>query len=427
MSCFRPYLRFEVPYKVRGYVATLGKPFLDKVYPDTYALLNKDGTVNRFGHVHNGAVLVRCPRDILPQHYMESFHPSHVIDFVPCGDCEDCRLRARRELTFRLVKEYDNYYEEHPLDTVRESVLFLTLTYDDEHLEWKKGLLPFSVRGDGELVLVDRPSLVKEHVQSFMKDLRSWLDYHHPGLKVRFYVCGEYGPTTLRPHYHLIVYGLPDSVLRLYGVRIWSIKDRLFVSDKLNEIWKRGRVVYGLANFATMQYCAGYVLKKMLCGERENDEFLFYEALQDDPEVSAEQKEFSFREFRGRSVIQRSDLSIEPEFHHGSRRPGIGRGYFEKYKDQIYASDAMTITDGYGNVRSVKPCSYFDRLYDIDNRKWDNVPSRAHRKKKSERIKLASARLESILAQKKVSLLTYLTKKQYIVQTGFSKIKRAVL
>ena len=424
MSCFRPFLRFEVPYKVRGYVSTPGKPFLDKVYPSSYALLNKDGSIRLFGHVRNGAVLLRCPYDAIPQEFKDGFHPSHKIDFVPCGDCEDCRLRSRRELTYRLIKEYDNYYEDHD-DKYRESVLFLTLTYDDDHLVWKKGLLPFDVRGDGELVLVDRPSLIKEHVQAFMKNLRSWCDYHHPGLSLRFYVCGEYGPSTLRPHYHMIIYGLPDSVLRLYPVQIWSIKDKLFHSDKLDELWKHGRVVYGIANFATIQYVAGYVLKKLAVRERENEEFLFYEALQDDPDVADSDKEFGFREFRGRTVIDRSDLSIEKEFHHGSRRPGIGRGYYEKYKDQIYASDAMTIVDGYGHVRSVKPSSYYDRLYDCENRKWDNVPSKPHLSKKAQRIKLATDRINALLAQKNINLLTYLNQKQFIARSGFSKISRS--
>jgi hypothetical protein len=426
MSCFRPFIRFEVPYKVRGYVSTPGKPFLDKVYPDYYVLLNADGSERVAARVHNGAVLVRVPRDVVPQDFAAEFHSSHKYDFVPCGACEDCRLRNRRELTYRLVAEYDDYYNDHPEDPLRESVLFLTLTYDDQHLVWKKGLMPFDQKL-GSLEIIDRPSLVKEHVQTFMKDLRSWCDYHHPGLKLRFYVCGEYGPSTLRPHYHLILYGMPDTVLREYGCKIWSVKDKLFESLKLDEIWGRGRVLYGIANFATMQYCAGYVLKKLTSQDTELDEFLFYEALQDDATVSADQKEFSFREFRGKTKIDRSPLMIEDTFHHGSRRPGLGRGYYERFKDQIMLDDAMTIINGYGKPIRVKPSAYYDRLYDGEHRTWDNVPSKVHLLKKSKRFKLATERINSILLQKNITLKTYLEKKNFIVRNGFSKIKRSTM
>lgn len=421
MSCERPYLRFEVPYKVRGYLNMNPKPYLDKIYPETYALFRADGSIHSFRKVHNGAVMVRCPVGISPQLFRDTFSASHVVDFVPCGTCPDCRFRARRELTYRLVKEYDDYYLEHD-DPLRESVLFVTLTYDDDHIVFKKTIEPFAVRGTGELVLVDAPTLVKAHVQKFLKDLRSWLDYHADGLKVRFFVAGEYGPKTLRPHYHMIVYGLPDTLLRLYGVRIWSVSDHLFTSDLLSSIWGRGRVVYGIANFATMQYCAGYVLKKMHSFEKEADTLLYYIALHDDDTFTEEEREPIFKEFRGKTILAPHPSAIEPEFQHGSRRPGLGRGYFEKYKEEIMRDDAMTIVDGYGNVRTVQPAAYYDRIYDAEHRKWDNVPSRFRRMQKSFRIKKAQDRLQANLTSRNMTLTTYLQQKQFISRSGFAKV-----
>lgn len=63
--------------------------------------------------------------------------------------------------------------------------VFLTLTYDDEHLP---------VTG----------SLVKDDLQKFWKRLRKDLDF-----PIRYYACGEYGDERMRPHYHAIVFGLP--------------------------------------------------------------------------------------------------------------------------------------------------------------------------------------------------------------------------
>lgn len=80
---------------------------------------------------------------------------------LPCGKCKGCKMAHSREWAFRLLCE---------LDTYQGQGIFLTLTYDDLHLP--KDL-----------------SLHKEDLQNFFKRLRKAL----PGVKIKYYACGEYG------------------------------------------------------------------------------------------------------------------------------------------------------------------------------------------------------------------------------------------
>ena len=67
---------------------------------------------------------------------------------------------------------------------------FVTLTYADDQLP-------------------DGNSLCPEDVTKFLKRLRKRID----PVKIRYFLCGEYGEgSTSRPHYHLILFGLPSCV-----------------------------------------------------------------------------------------------------------------------------------------------------------------------------------------------------------------------
>ncbi len=55
---------------------------------------------------------------------------------------------------------------------------------------------------------------------------------------------------------------------------------------------------------------------------------------------------------------------VDPEFAIMSRRPGIGKKWYEKYKADLYPSDDCPIP-GRGNYGS--PPRYYDGLYAIEN------------------------------------------------------------
>lgn len=130
-----------------------------------------------------------------------------------CGQCLPCRINRRRKWVARMMLEL----------LATQSGLFVTLTYDEQHLP-----------KDG--------SLDKRHVQLFLKRLRYYLGVD----KVRFYAVGEYGDKSWRPHYHLILFGVNYTHKAL-----------------IEKSWTKGLIHVGTAEPDSMQYVAGYVTKKM--------------------------------------------------------------------------------------------------------------------------------------------------------------------
>lgn len=254
-------------------------------------------------------------------------------DFVriPCGQCLECRLEYSRSWAVRCMLEASYY----------ESNLFLTLTYDDDHLPYARTLDRYT----GEVA--DIPILVKKDIQDFVKRLKSRLEYMSPGRgeAVRVYYCGEYGSQTARPHFHIILFNcdFEDKVL-------WKKKDgySLYNSPLLSELWPQGYSVIGDVNFDSCAYVARYIMKK--------------------------QRGFSAAEYdEAYRMLYNSDLEPElvympAEFVGMSRRPGIARRYYDEHKDEIYSSDKLVLPpDAKGKVRTVRPGRYFDSIYDLEN------------------------------------------------------------
>lgn len=123
----------------------------------------------------------------------------------PCGQCLHCRINKSRVWAHRLMLE----------SRMHEYSTFLTLTYSDEFLP-----LVRAVPGSGAVSELSGPTLVPEHVTKFVKRLRRFFGRHY-GKKLRYYAAGEYGEQTDRPHYHLIVFGLPVSVAETAVPSLW--------------------------------------------------------------------------------------------------------------------------------------------------------------------------------------------------------------
>lgn len=135
---------------------------------------------------------------------------------VPCGKCLPCLSNKRQDWVLRLKQELK----------VSKSAKFVTLTYEDKFTP---------VNEDGIL------TLRKSDVQLYLKRLRKVL----PGEKIRYFVCGEYGPQTCRPHYHGLFFNMPVDRVDLFDLK-----------------WKKGFVKIGSVTDQSIQYVTKYVLTK---------------------------------------------------------------------------------------------------------------------------------------------------------------------
>lgn len=140
---------------------------------------------------------------------------------VPCGCCINCRVSKREE-----------WYRRALIMTMRHRYnYFITLTYDDEHLPV-----------DGKLH--------KPDVQKFFKRLRK--KYADKPRQMSYLIVGEYGETTNRPHYHLLLHS----------------KIQLSSAD-IRDTWQQGHVVVGDINSRSIRYTLSYTIKEPVQKQRK--------------------------------------------------------------------------------------------------------------------------------------------------------------
>jgi hypothetical protein len=217
---------------------------------------------------------------------------------LPCGQCIGCRLKYSQEWAIRLMHEKQ----------MHEDSCFLTLTMSPEYLESREN--PWS--------------LDKTEFQRFMKRLRK-----RYGKKIRYFHCGEYGEKNSRPHYHAIIFGMDFEDKELFKVRD---EIRLYTSETLAKLWPYGFVTIGEVTMESCAYVARYVTKKIK-GKDAEKHYIRWDPL------------------TGEGV------PIEPEYATMSRKPGIGKTWFEKYKADVYPHDYVVV-----NKHEIRPPRYYDNL-----------------------------------------------------------------
>ena len=155
----------------------------------------------------------------------------------PCGQCVECLSDRRNSWSIRLKREAE-FWRSYGCN-----VWMILLTYDEDHV-------PRTSKGN--------MTLRKRDVQLFLKRLRK--DLQPQGIFVRMFYCGEYGPTTLRPHYHMLLFGVPQSFTKKQ------------VKSVLQKHWHAGFVGrdLGLCKDGGVHYSTKYMINKII--KLPNDE-----------------------------------------------------------------------------------------------------------------------------------------------------------
>lgn len=137
----------------------------------------------------------------------------------PCGQCAPCRIKRKKLWSHRIMLESFKHGD----------TAFVTLTYDDE--KFKKNYPK-----------ADPKSLHPKHAQDWLKRLRLAIEPR----RIRYYLAGEYGDQTWRPHYHAVLFGV--SALETTIIR---------------NSWNLGHITASPLTIERAAYVAGYVTKKM--------------------------------------------------------------------------------------------------------------------------------------------------------------------
>lgn len=278
---------------------------------------------------------------------------------IPCGSCIGCRIDRARQWAARLMLE-----KEYSTDT-----WFITLTYDNDHLVFGSDPVKVaSAYGDvwqyPNVSKSGHLTLNREDYKNFNKRLRKRF-----GSGIRFFLAGEYGERTNRPHYHGIYFNLPLDDCEVFKV-VHGVP--YYTSKTIAELWPFGFHLIGKVSYDTCAYVSRYVTKKL-----------------HDVDVS-----------------KYEELGIEREFCRMSRRPGIGKQWFDDHGDDIDAiSYIITVSTPNGAVQFSSP-KYFDRLIEaLDGVRMADL--------KEKRKFKAQKRVDALLSQTDKDYLGMLADEEY--------------
>lgn len=280
-----------------------------------------------------GEVVYRV-RAVLPgevEGYLRNGGIPAYKSIIPCGHCIGCKLDHSREWADRMVMELNS----------SGSGIFVTLTYAPEYI-------PPSYYTDNNGCQHGAYTLRKKDVQDWLKRLRRMYDgsrSDYPVRHIRYYLCGEYGEMTLRPHYHAILFGLSlDDVqavpaLTPLGKPVTNdMGDAYYQSPVLASSWSFGLVSCSEVTWRTCAYVARYVTKKWSSGFDSKSKVNLYEL-----------------------------FNVQPEFSLMSRKPGIGSDFLQSWMDShptesILDYSKLSVSDSTGG-KSIRVPKYIKRKF----------------------------------------------------------------
>jgi len=159
-------------------------------------------------------------------------HEGELLE-LQCGKCPKCKIRRVNQWVFRIQKEQENSI----------SSKFVTLTYAPKYL-------PKTSRGLG--------SLCRNDVQNFIKRLREYEKADGNTKIIKYFLAGEYGDETHRPHYHIILLNVTNN--KNLG-KAWSKKGKQI-----------GKIDVGTLTQQSIAYTIKYIDKECGIGYHRTDQ-----------------------------------------------------------------------------------------------------------------------------------------------------------
>lgn len=209
---------------------------------------------------------------------------------------------------------------------------FITLTYDDKNL-------PANL------------SLRYRDYQLFMKRLRKKYNCYDVTQGVwtpRFYMGGEYGEQTSRPHYHAAIFGLHLND-KIYHKKT-EAGFKVYKSEILDKLWGKGFTWTGEVTFESAAYIARYIMKKMT--------------------GDGNKKEYEIIDLETGEIQKRTK-----EFNQMSRKPGIGATWLQKYKGDAYPQGKIVV-----NGHEQQPPRYYDKKWaEEEPEAWEELQHKRFR------------------------------------------------
>lgn len=240
---------------------------------------------------------------------------------LPCSRCIGCKLQRANDWATRCSHEA----------TLHSENFFGTFTYRKENLLSQ--------------------SLQHRDWQLFMKRLRKALSseryartiaisdslYYtadmgfHPIPRLKYYMAGEYGSRTRRPHYHGCLFGINFNDRRYHYTT--PAGGKVYKSQTLDELWDLGDTGLGDVTYESAAYIARYIIDKKT---GDNAGFYYEHIDYDTGEIT----------------------DLAPEYNRMSLAEGIGKGWLEKYYADVYPHGNV-ITRGKKN----KAPRYYDKHF----------------------------------------------------------------
>ncbi len=327
------------------------------------------------------------------QSFVKCFHPLVLRDpkgypyQVPCGNCTACQNNKRSSLSLKLrLEEYTSKY-----------CYFLTLTYDDEHLPlFSLGrdtcatefirVYPYSERMRSDSLISDFCSdfyefdnvfidkmdyysdfvlnyermynkhcvyghglyalLYYRDIQLFLKRIRKYI-FKYYGEKIRFYIIGEYGTKSLRPHWHCLLFfnSCPLSQAFEDCENVGTTARPCYCPCFLRPFWQFGICDSKRTNGEAYNYVSSYVnqsanfpkLLVLLSNQKAYHSIRFGQILPQESFISAIQKgDFSF--FERQFFVD--SFGVENPYT-------IWRSYYSRFFPKFTCSGQLTFEQTY--------------------------------------------------------------------------------